>query len=90
MKKSNYKKICKNDKLVRAKEDLDEKKEGFQVAEQHSRWCKKMLARNYRRKNKMILLNVISKLIEVCVIGSLATFIILFVSAWIRGEFKKR
>lgn len=29
MKKSNYKKICKNDKLVRAKEDLDEKKEGF-------------------------------------------------------------
>lgn len=38
----------------------------------------------------MILLNVISKLIEVCVIGSLATFIILFVSVWIRGEFKKR
>ena len=38
----------------------------------------------------MILLNVISKLIEVCVIGSLATFIILFVSAWIRGECKKR
>ena len=38
----------------------------------------------------MILLNVISKLIEVCVIGSLATFAILFVSAWIRGEFKKR
>lgn len=38
----------------------------------------------------MILLNVISKLIEVCVIGSLATFIILFVLAWIRGEFKKR
>lgn len=30
MKKSNYKKICKGDKLVRAKEDLDEKKEGFQ------------------------------------------------------------
>ena len=29
MKKSSYKKICKDDKLVRAKEDLDEKKEGF-------------------------------------------------------------
>lgn len=29
MKKSNYKKICKGDKLVRAKEDLDEKKEGY-------------------------------------------------------------
>ena len=29
----------------------------------------------------MIILNVISKLIEVCVIGSLATFAILFVSA---------
>ena len=28
MKKSNYKKICKDDKLVRAKEDLDEKKRG--------------------------------------------------------------
>lgn len=37
MNKSNYKKICKGDKLVRAKEDLDEKKEGFQVTEQHSR-----------------------------------------------------
>lgn len=54
MKKSNYKKICKGDKLVRAKEDLDEKKEGFQVTEQHSRWGKKMLARNYRRKNKNV------------------------------------
>ena len=54
MKKSNYKKICKDDKLVRAKEDLDEKKEGFQVTEQHSRWCKKMLARNYHRKNKNV------------------------------------
>lgn len=32
----------------------------------------------------MILFNVISKLIEVCVIGSIATFVILFVSAWIR------
>ena len=38
----------------------------------------------------MILLNAIYKLIEVCVIGSLATLIILFVAAWIRGEFKKR
>lgn len=28
MKKSNYKKICKGDKLVRAKEDLDE---AFQI-----------------------------------------------------------
>ena len=37
----------------------------------------------------MILLNIICKLIEICVIGSLATFVILFVSAWIRGEFKK-
>ena len=37
----------------------------------------------------MILLNVVSKLIEVCIICSLATFVILFVSAWIRGEFKK-
>lgn len=37
----------------------------------------------------MILLNVIYNFIEVCVIGSLATFVILFVSAWIRGEFKK-
>lgn len=37
----------------------------------------------------MILFNVISKLIEVCVICSIATFVILFVSAWIRGEFKK-
>ena len=27
MRKSNYKKICKDDKLVRAKEDLDEKKD---------------------------------------------------------------
>lgn len=33
MKKSNYKKIYKGDKLVRAKEDLDEKKEGYQVTE---------------------------------------------------------
>lgn len=33
MKKSNYKKIRKDDKLVRAKEDLDEKKDGFQVTE---------------------------------------------------------
>lgn len=54
MKKSNYKKICKDDKLVRAKEDLDEKKEGFQVTEQHSRWRKKMLTRNYRRKSKKV------------------------------------
>lgn len=37
----------------------------------------------------MILLNVVSKLIEVCVIDSVVTFVILFVSAWIRGEFKK-
>ena len=37
MNKSDYKKICKNDKLVKAKEDLDEKKEGFQVTEWHSR-----------------------------------------------------
>ena len=29
MKKSSYKKIRKDDKLVRAKEDLDEKKEGL-------------------------------------------------------------
>jgi hypothetical protein len=29
MGKANYKKICKDDKLVRAKEDLDEKKRGF-------------------------------------------------------------
>ena len=28
MKKSSYKKIRKDDKLVRAKEDLDEEKEG--------------------------------------------------------------
>ena len=37
----------------------------------------------------MILFNVVSKFIEVCVISSLATFVILFVSAWMRGEFKK-
>ena len=37
----------------------------------------------------MILLNVICKFIEVIAIGSVATLIILFVSAWIRGEFKK-
>lgn len=37
----------------------------------------------------MILLNAICKLIEVCAVGSIATFVILFVSAWIRGEFKK-
>ena len=37
MGKANYKKIRKDDKLVRTKEDLDEKKEGFQVTEQHSR-----------------------------------------------------
>lgn len=37
----------------------------------------------------MILLNVICKLFEVIVIGSVATLIILVVSAWIRGEFKK-
>lgn len=33
----------------------------------------------------MILLNAICKLIEVCVIGSVTTFVILFVSAWIMG-----
>lgn len=37
----------------------------------------------------MILLNAICKLFEVIVIGSVATLIILVVSAWIRGEFKK-
>lgn len=37
----------------------------------------------------MILLNVICKFFEVCIIGSVATLIILVVSAWIRGEFKK-
>lgn len=37
----------------------------------------------------MILLNVVSKLLEVIAIGSVATFVILFVSAWIRGGFKK-
>ena len=42
-----------------------------------------------KRKNKMILLNAICKLLEVIAIGSVATFVILFVSAWIRGEFKK-
>lgn len=37
----------------------------------------------------MILLNAICKLFEVCVICSIVAFVILFVSAWIRGEFKK-
>lgn len=37
----------------------------------------------------MILLNAICKLLEVIAIGSVATFVILFVSSWIRGEFKK-
>lgn len=37
----------------------------------------------------MILLNAICKLFEVIVVGSIVTFVILFVSAWIRGEFKK-
>ena len=37
----------------------------------------------------MILLNAICKLFEVIAVGSVATFVILFVSAWIRGEFKK-
>lgn len=54
MKNNDYKKICKDDKLVKAKEDLDEKKEHYQVTEEHSKWCKKMLARNYRRKNKKV------------------------------------
>lgn len=37
----------------------------------------------------MILLNAVCKLFEICIIGSVATLIILTVSAWIRGEFKK-
>jgi hypothetical protein len=37
----------------------------------------------------MILLNAICKLFEVIAVGSVVTFVILFVSAWIRGEFKK-
>lgn len=37
----------------------------------------------------MILLDVICKFLEVIAFGSIATFVILFVSAWIRGEFKK-
>jgi hypothetical protein len=37
----------------------------------------------------MILLNVICNLFEVIAVGSIVTFVILFVSAWIRGEFKK-
>lgn len=37
----------------------------------------------------MILLNAIYKLFEAIAIGSVTTLIILAVSAWIRGEFKK-
>lgn len=37
----------------------------------------------------MILLNAICKLFEVIAIGSIATLIILAVSAWIGGRFKK-
>ena len=37
----------------------------------------------------MILLNAICKLFEVITVGSVVAFAILFVSAWIRGEFKK-
>lgn len=37
----------------------------------------------------MILLNVICKLFEVIAVGSIVTFVILFLLAWIRGEFKK-
>lgn len=37
----------------------------------------------------MILLDAICKLFEVIAVGSVVTFVILFVSAWIRGEFKK-
>ena len=37
----------------------------------------------------MILLNAICKLIEVCDVGSLATLIILAISAWIGGRFKR-
>jgi hypothetical protein len=37
----------------------------------------------------MILLNAICKLFEVIAVGSVVAFVILFVSAWIRGEFKK-
>lgn len=37
----------------------------------------------------MIILDILVKLLECCAIGSFATLIILFVSAWMRGEFKK-
>lgn len=37
----------------------------------------------------MILLNAVCKLFGVCIIGSVATLIILAVSAWIGGRFKK-
>lgn len=37
----------------------------------------------------MILLNAICKLFEMIAVGSVATFVLLVVSAWIRGEFKK-
>lgn len=62
MGKADYKKRKlkdpEQDTLLEYKEICDAnrngKKEGFQVTEQHSRWCKKMLARNYRRKNKNV------------------------------------
>ena len=37
----------------------------------------------------MFLLGILVKLFECCMIGSMATLIILAISAWIRGEFKK-
>lgn len=37
----------------------------------------------------MFLLDILVKLFEFCIIGSVATLIILVVAAWMRGEFKK-
>jgi len=37
----------------------------------------------------MFLLEILVKLFECCMIGSIATFILLVLSAWMRGEFKK-
>lgn len=37
----------------------------------------------------MIVLDILIKFIEVCIISSIVFAIILFVAAWMRGEFKK-
>lgn len=37
----------------------------------------------------MIILDILIKFIEVCIISSIVFAVLLFVAAWMRGEFKK-